>query len=208
MIRDERQGARYFSFHLNSVYVDGSDGVVGDNGTSRHYNSVVLLYGRDNTGEDTRIRVWTEFAAIGHPARSEADRLAVRVAHDLLRNAIRPIILSIGLNPVDSRWYPKIDPFRFDFSYVHKKPRPVRRDNGMLRDVCELTSVFWRGDNELWATASTQGQFSANMKKAQREYMLTERCKALFESAANLEPEYLLARIAPAPEGVTDTTCF
>jgi len=205
---DERREDGCFNFHLNSVYVESSDGVLGTSGTDKHYISKVYLYGRDHTGQTARIRVWTEFAAIGHPGRAQADALAVHVAHDLLRHAIRPIISSIGLGPVDSRCYPEIDPFRFDFSYIHRKPRPLRRDNDLLHDVCELTAVFWRGEKELWATASTQGKFRARMKRREREHLLIKQCEALFESAASLEPEELASQMVSAPDGSTDATCF
>ncbi|MEE4212975.1 MAG: hypothetical protein V2I43_27325 [Parvularcula sp.] len=184
-----------------------------------HY--LVFLFFRDSRGNLSRIRCWCELSVTNRLAELHAlDALAIKDTRDLIRNGIikNAKRLETLWDKEQGRLAKMLDE---DKSFNNPTRETVSAneicfDHGYCSDLCEhqkadriytclaLTGVFWRGRNELWATASAVQDFPSNTQADDRDLAVRERSKQLFCVAAELNTEEMKACISAQPSGSTE----
>lgn len=185
------------------------------------YLYVVFLYFRDAKGNPARIRCWCEFST-NAPEKNVAqlDAFALAATRDLLRDAIVPafemleLLWDHGQDAVNelhgwdemAAWKAtnKLTFGEFRFSYGYCTDRFEREKDGEISACQALTAVFYRGGNEIWATASAGLQFSPQTARCERDFATYQRSKQVFGYAAGLSLEQLVSKVSEKPAGGTD----
>jgi hypothetical protein len=186
-----------------------------------HY--VVFLFFRDSRGNLSRIRTWCEFSVIGRLAKLQTlDEMAIRETRDLMRNGIMKnakrletvwdggddrVAKTLDEDHTTGTEFGKVvseNEFCFDHGYWSAQHERQRADR--IYTCRPLTAVFWRGPNELWATASAVQDFRPDTAACDRNRAVGQRSIQLFRVAASLCVEEMIAQISQQPAGSTEVT--
>ncbi|WP_390478695.1 hypothetical protein [Altererythrobacter sp. MTPC7] len=187
------------------------------------YHYVVFLFFRDSHGNLSRIRTWCEFIVVGRLGKLQTlDEMAIRETRDLMRNGIMKNAkrLETLWDGGDDRGAKTLDEdrttgtefgkvvseneFCFDHGYWSAQYERQRADR--IYTCRPLTAVFWRGPNELWATASAVQDFRPDTAACDRNRAASQRSMQLFRVAASLCVEEMITHISEQPAGSTEVT--